>query len=181
MNETKDFLPRMAQALFVGAVVGSSLTTLRLVLDAQITHGALDFARDIVAVGLAVFVGAFLVWFFGLVVVGFLPWVILHRLGCRNIFAACVFGLVAAFSVSLALRSHFFALPPPTTIEGAQEWYSGSEGPIEIDYKLTALGWSYALEGSAEIGAAGIIVAAAVWTTAYRPRIRRSPNAIVGS
>lgn len=171
MTENVDFLPHMARGLFVGAVTGSVITTLPVVLSVNYPDRLADIAFHALALGLIVFVCAFLVWLFGLVIVGLPSWLVLHRLGYRNVVAAVVLGFVATFFVTLAWRSNFFALPPPVSAMGStHEWYAVSEGLVEVDYKLTRLGWKFAFEGAAELGALGVVVAIAVWTAAYHPR-----------
>jgi hypothetical protein len=172
MREIESFQPRMARGLFVGAVAGAMIVTLPIALSVNLGDGFAHAFGGILGLGSVVFVCAFLVWFSGLVVVGVPSWLILHRLGYRGIVAACVLGFVATSFVSLAIQSNFFALPSPTSTNGATQMISGSEGPTEINYRLTRLGWKYALKASAELGAIGIAVAVAVWTTAYRPGLR---------
>ena len=125
---------------------------------------------------------AFVVWFVGLSLFGLGPWFLLHRYGFRGWRTAVVLGFTMTFVVTLGLSSHGFRIGASSaapgsraatgrsyeTIGSSYESISDSVGPTEINYRLTAHGWHLALEGALEQGGDGVLVALAVWLTAYR-------------
>jgi hypothetical protein len=160
--------PRVVRSLFAGAATGGLLFSIWYVIGAAVERGLFFVFQSGLLTATGIFVATFFVWTIGLIAFGIGPWWLFHRIGFRNLVSAIVLGFSLTFLVNLAIASHLAGLlsPPP----GAHEVLRDAAGAWEIDYTLTSRGWRLAVEGAAELGVVGALVAAVIWRTAYRTR-----------
>lgn len=159
--------PRVMRSLMVGAAAGGFSMSLCYLASAALRLGMHDALVGTVSAAASLFVVGFLVWAFGLIAIGLTPWWIFHRMGFRNLFSALVLGFSLAFLADIASATHLGGFLAPSLSASAHEIVRDAKGQLEIDYTLTARGWQVVLEGAAEIGAIGALVAAVAWRTAY--------------
>ncbi|HWD68427.1 MAG TPA: hypothetical protein VG227_10745 [Caulobacteraceae bacterium] len=153
--------PRVGVAILAGALSGSIVVTLhwltmvvRVLGVAYLTGGG---AQGIVVV----FMGAFLAWLAGLILIGGPAWWLLHRHQFRGWRAAGLAGMAATFAAGLIL-----AIPLPHKGGGYSE--ADRSGILIENDQLTAYGWEKAAEGALLLSFVGGAVALAVWRVAYR-------------
>lgn len=152
---------RVGLAILAGALTGAVIvslhwltTVVRVLGIAYLTGGG---ARGI----LVVFIGAFLAWLAGLILIGGPTWWLLHRHQFRGWRAAALTGMAATFAAGLIL-----AIPLPHKGGGYSEADRGG-AVIENDH-LTVYGWERAAEGALLLSFVGGAVAIIVWRVAYR-------------
>jgi hypothetical protein len=147
MTAIQSLPPRMSKSLAAGAAAGGFLIALWYYWDSSHYIGKIYSFPPTFIPALVLFLMASAVWMFGLVAFGLVPWLVLHRNGFRSWIAASVLGFVVPFVVVLGFSSLAYAA---TTHDG----------------------WWAATEAAATLGGAGVVVALAVWLTAYRPWLR---------
>jgi hypothetical protein len=160
--------PEVVRSLFAGAATGGLSLAVWYVLDTAASLGARYVFQNGLLTATGIFVSAFVIWTLSLVAFGIGPWWVFHRIGFRNLFSAIVLGFSMTFLVTLLLDTHLAGLLARTLPTGVHEVFRDEGGVREIDYALTSHGWRLAVEGAAQLGAIGAIVASVIWRTAYR-------------
>jgi hypothetical protein len=161
--------PRVVRSLFAGSAAGGCSFAIWFVLETAVSRGPLYALQYGLLTAIGIFVATFVVWTIGLVAFGIGPWWVFHRIGFRNLLSALVLGFSLTFLVSLSLNSHLAGLLAPTLPAGVHEAVRDAHGDREVDYVLTPHGWRLVVDGAAELGVIGAIVASAIWRTAYKP------------
>lgn len=154
MNKTEISSPHVLEGLIAGSAAGGLCIALFIYL-AAIVHAGLGFLLIGLLAAIYVFVIASVAWMLGLIVFGLIPWLVLHQIGFRNWIAASAAGFAVPFVVVLSCSLGSYVGTTPTF-------------------------WWAAIELAVMFGAAGVVVALAVWLTAYRPWLRggvKSPPA----
>ncbi|HEY1415806.1 MAG TPA: hypothetical protein VGF42_07965 [Caulobacteraceae bacterium] len=152
---------RVGLAILAGSLTGAMIVTLhwlnmvvRVLGVAYLTGGG--------AQGIAVvFLGAFLAWLAGLILIGGPAWWLLHRHQIRGLRAAGLAGMAATFVAGLIL-----AIPLPHKDGGHSE--TDRRGILIENDQLTAYGWEKAAGGALLLSFVGGAVAVVLWKVAYR-------------
>lgn len=161
--------PRVMRSLFAGSAAGGFSVAIWSVLETAAARGPLYALQYGSRTAIGIFVAAFVVWTIGLAAFGIGPWWVFHRIGFRNLLSALVLGFSLTFLVSLSLNSHLGGLLAPALPAGVHETVRDAHGNREVDYVLTPHGWRLVVDGAAELGVIGAVVASVIWRTAYKP------------
>ena len=171
--------PQVVRSLFAGAATGGLSLAIWYVLGAAASLGPRYVFEYGLLTATGIFVATFVVWTLSLVAFGIGPWWVFHRIGFRNLFSAIVLGFSMTFLVTLLLDTHLAGLLARALPSGVHEVFRDEGGVREVDYVLTSHGWRLAVEGAAQLGAIGAIVASVIWRTAYRSASPPSQAAMV--
>lgn len=154
---------RVGAAIVAGALIGGVIITLHwLITVARALGPAFVFGKG-AGGALIVFMGAFLAWLAGLILIGGPIWWLLHRHHLHGWRAAALAAFAATFAAGLIL-----AIPLPHKGGAFREADRG--GVLVENDQLTAYGWLKAAEGALLLSFVGAAAGLAVWRVAYRRR-----------
>lgn len=155
---------RVVAAVFAGAVVGATVVAGEYLFSMLQPHPILN-PHQTVRIVMLVFVGAFVVWLLGLLVLGCPVWRVLHRRNVRGWPSAVLIGVVLTF-----LASFLLTLAPSLLIRsaGGSSFLGDSGGMIIVNTSLTPHGWVVYSEWSLLFSVMGALVGWVIWRVAYR-------------
>ena len=152
---------RIGLAAIAGALTGAVVVTLHW-LNMVVRALGFGFLAASGARGtLIMFLGAFLAWLAGLILIGGPAWWLLHRHRFRGWRAAGLAAMATTFAAGLIL-----AIPLPH--KGGSYSQADRGGILIENDQLTVHGWAKAADGALLLSFVGGAVGLVVWRTAYR-------------
>ncbi|MCF6275065.1 MAG: hypothetical protein L3J05_04805 [Robiginitomaculum sp.] len=162
-KKIKPTLGRLLFALALGALMGSSVTTIDYLINLYQVNGSEHFNEWAVSKGVRILIPSYIIWLISLFVFGVPVWLFLHWKEKTHWVYAIASGFFIPFTIILAMGTGFFT----GKISGNLSYY-GNGGQQWLDGSITPFGWEIAFRSAIYYALIGVCISAMIWLVCYR-------------